>query len=160
LEQQKNTLLGDGMSYLPYVAGGYQGRHCSEKRHGFVCSRPVIREFAYNRYGPEIGGLDAYSRVFLPNYAEFYSRQYKFEDEQIYNKDVIEAVKRSNQDLRPVFDGGKFDSEMYSLVAHGRGENDEVVRYSADAPFHAKGVTHDTTLDTTAGSNVALAKYA
>jgi hypothetical protein len=54
-----------------------------------VCSQPVIKEFAYNRYGPEIGGLDAFSRVFLPDFAEFYSRQYMYEDEQIYNDDVL-----------------------------------------------------------------------
>jgi hypothetical protein len=53
-----------------------------------------------------------------------------------------------------VFDGGdasatgaSFDADLYSLVAHGRGETGEVARYSLDASFHAKGVTHDTALD-------------
>lgn len=45
LQAQKNALMDDGLSHLPYAAGGYQARHCSEKRHGFVCSRPVIKEF-------------------------------------------------------------------------------------------------------------------
>lgn len=100
-------------------------------------------------------------RVFLPDYVESYSRQYKYEDEQIYNQDVIDQIKTSNKDLRPVFDGtsgAQFDAELYSLVAQGRGETGEVVRYSADAPFYAKAVTHDSALNDAAAND--LPQYA